>query len=99
MILDQGLPKFLWGKATMTTVYIQNRSPHRILENMTPEEEFTRKKPSVDYLQIFWSLTYIHIPKEKQKKLDSTSIKGSSLAIVSTQNHIESTSRKGDTLK
>jgi len=65
MLHDQGLPKFLWKKATMTIVYIQNRSPHRILENMTPEEEFTGKKPSVDYLQIFWSLTYIHIPKEK----------------------------------
>jgi len=27
MLLDQYLPKFLWGEATMTVVYIQNRSP------------------------------------------------------------------------
>jgi len=50
MIFDQDLPKFLWGEAIMTTIYIQNRSPHRILENMAPEEAFTRKKPSVDHL-------------------------------------------------
>lgn len=50
MLFDQGLPKFLWGEAVMTTIYIQNRSPHRILENMTPEEAFTLKKPSVDHL-------------------------------------------------
>jgi len=31
MIFDQDLPKLLWGVATMTTIYIQNRSPHRIL--------------------------------------------------------------------
>ncbi len=36
MTFDQDLPKFLWGEATMTTIYIQNRSPHRILDNMTP---------------------------------------------------------------
>ena len=50
MIFDQDLPKFLCGEAAMTTVYIQNRSPHRILDNMTPEEAFTGKKPCVDHL-------------------------------------------------
>jgi hypothetical protein len=37
---DQNLSMFLWGEVSMTTVYIQNRSPHRILKNMIP------KKPS-----------------------------------------------------
>jgi hypothetical protein len=37
----------------MTTVYVQNRSPHHILNNMTPEEAFSRKKPSVEHLRIF----------------------------------------------
>lgn len=50
MIFDQDLPKFVWGEATMTTIYIQNRNPHRILENMMPEEAFTGKKPCVDHL-------------------------------------------------
>lgn len=36
MLLDQDLPKFLWGEAAMTVVYIQKRGPHRILDNMTP---------------------------------------------------------------
>ena len=42
MLLDQDLPKFRWGEAPMTAISIQNRSPHRILDNMTPEEAFTR---------------------------------------------------------
>lgn len=50
MIFDQDLPKFLWGEAALATVHIQNISPHRILENMTPEEAFTEKKPCVDHL-------------------------------------------------
>jgi len=49
MLLDQYFPNFLWGEATMIVVYVQNRSPQGILNNMTPEESFTRKKPSVDH--------------------------------------------------
>jgi hypothetical protein len=33
----QNLSMFLWGEETMTIVYAQNRSPHRILKNMTHE--------------------------------------------------------------
>ncbi len=43
---------------------------------MTPEEAFTGKQSSMDHLRIFGSPTYIHVPKDKWKKLDSTSIKG-----------------------
>lgn len=50
MLPDQDRPKFLWGEATMTTVYIQNRSPHKSLDNTTLEEVFTGKKLSVDHL-------------------------------------------------
>jgi hypothetical protein len=49
MMNDQNLSMFLWGEAAMTVVYIQNRSPHRILKNMTPEEAFSGKKPSVEH--------------------------------------------------
>jgi transposase InsO family protein len=31
MIHDQSLPMHLWAKASSTTVYVQNRSPHKIL--------------------------------------------------------------------
>lgn len=76
MLHDQDLPKFLWGEATKNVVYIQNRSPHRSLDNMTPQEAFIGKKRSVDHLRIFSCPFYIHIPKDKRKKLDSTSMKG-----------------------
>jgi transposase InsO family protein len=37
---DQGLSMYLWGEVAMTTIYVQNISPHRILKDMTPEEAF-----------------------------------------------------------
>ena len=71
MIHDQDLPMYLWEEATRTTVYVQNHIPHRVLENKTPEEVFSGKKPEVIHLRIFGYPVYIHIPKEKEKKIRS----------------------------
>jgi transposase InsO family protein len=47
MLHDQGLPLFLWVEACNTVVYLQNRSPHRVLGNKTLEEAFSGKKPDL----------------------------------------------------
>jgi hypothetical protein len=41
MIHDQDLPMHMWVEAGRTVVYVQNKSPHRVLGNKTPEEMFT----------------------------------------------------------
>jgi hypothetical protein len=76
MIHDQNLPMILWEEASMTTVYVQNRSPHQILKNMTLEEAFTRVKPEVGHFRIFGCPVYFHVPKEKRSKLDPSGRKG-----------------------
>jgi hypothetical protein len=38
MMFDQDLPNSLWAEATSTAVYIQNKCPHAILKDKTPEE-------------------------------------------------------------
>jgi hypothetical protein len=76
MIHDQHLPMFLWAKASMTVVYVQNRNPHKTLRNMTPEEAFIGVKPEVENFRIFGCPVYINIPKEKSTKLDPSGRKG-----------------------
>ena len=66
----------LWAAAAKTVVYVQNHTPHRVLENKTPEELFSGKKPEVSHLKIFGCPVYIHIPKEKRTKLDPLGKKG-----------------------
>ena len=41
MLHDQDLPMHLWEKAARTVVYEQKCTPHRVLENKTPEEVFS----------------------------------------------------------
>eukprot|EP00253_Pinus_taeda_P031557 PITA_31557 len=76
MIHDQGLPLFLWVEASNTVVYLQKRSPHRVLGNMTLEEAFTGEKPHLAHLRIFGCLTYSYIPKEQRTKLEPMAEKG-----------------------
>ena len=67
---DQDLPMHLWAEAAKTVMYVQNRTPHRVLENKTPEEVFSSKKLEFNHRRIFGCPVYIHIPKEKRTKLD-----------------------------
>jgi hypothetical protein len=76
MIHDQNLLMHLWEESSSKTVYVQNRIPHKILENKTPKEVFTGKKPEVSDLRIFGCPMYMHVPKEKRTKLDPLGRKG-----------------------
>ena len=76
MLHDQYLPMHIWEEATKTTVYVQNRTPHRVLENKTPKEFFSSKKPEFSHLRILCCPVYIHSPKEKRTKLDPSGKKG-----------------------
>jgi hypothetical protein len=65
MLFNQDLPNSLWTEVTGTTVYFQNKCLHAILENETPEEAFSGKKPEVGHLRVFKCPVYIHVPKEE----------------------------------
>ena len=73
MLVDLDLTLSLWAKVACTAMYIQNRSPHAILGEKTPEEVFTKKKPTVDHMRIFCTPVYVHVPKEKKAKLEPSS--------------------------
>ncbi|TFY53550.1 hypothetical protein EVJ58_g9393 [Rhodofomes roseus] len=75
MLNDAGLPPSYWGDAVQHAVYIINRTPTRALpDNITPYEAWTGNKPSLAHLRIFGCKAYVHIPKEKRKKLDAKSV-------------------------
>ena len=53
MLHDQYLPMHLWAEATRTVVYVQNSTPHRLIDNKTPEEASSGEKPEVNHLRIY----------------------------------------------
>jgi hypothetical protein len=76
MLHDQSFPLYLWEEASSTTVYLQKRSPHRILGMMTHEEAFTGRRLDVEHIRIFGCLTFSHVPSERRTKLDPTTQHG-----------------------
>ena len=67
MLHDQDIPMHLWAKAARTAVYVQNRTPHRVLKNKTLEEVFSDKKPEVSHLRIIYVMyTYTFQKKREQ---------------------------------
>eukprot|EP00253_Pinus_taeda_P036673 PITA_36673 len=58
-----------------TACYLVNRSPSSALEDKTPQEVWTGKKPSLSHMRVFGCDAYVHVPKEKRTKLDSKSKK------------------------
>ena len=76
MICDQDLPMSLWVEACNTAMYIQNRSPHRLLKDKTPKEAFIDVRLKVSHLRIFGYPMYIHVPKEKRTKMEPFGKKG-----------------------
>ena len=50
--------------------------PHKILRNLTPEEDFIGVKPEVGHLRIFGCPIYMHVTKEKKTKIEPSGRKG-----------------------
>jgi hypothetical protein len=58
------------GRNMHDTIYVQNKSLHQTLKNITPEEAFTRVKHDIEHFKIFGCLMYFRVPKEKKSKID-----------------------------
>ena len=71
---DCHLPTYLWSEAVSHAQYLINRSPTRTNHGATPEAKYTGKTPDISNLKIFGCVAYVHVPKERRKKLDSRAI-------------------------
>jgi len=61
----------LWEEAFDTTCYLVNRSPTSTLVDKTPLEVLYGNKPSLAHLRVFGCDAFVHVPKEKRRKLDN----------------------------
>ena len=72
MLHDQVLPLHLWAEACNTIVYVQNHSPHQILDMKSPKEAYSCKRLDVVHFNIFGLSVYCHVRKDARKKLELT---------------------------
>ncbi|CAL2276796.1 unnamed protein product [Prunus armeniaca] len=58
------------------TVVEMAKCPTKALNNVTPFEAYSGRKPGIAYLKVFGSLCYVHVPNELRHKLEPKSVKG-----------------------
>ncbi len=68
MLNERKILKGLWDEIIKTTVYLSNRSSH--YQHKISYEIIKSKKSDLSHLRIIESTTWVHILKEKIKKLD-----------------------------
>lgn len=74
MLIDQNLPMCLWAEAVYHANYVQNRLPYKS-EKLIPMEEFLGTSPNYNFMFEFGKFVYVHVPKEKRRKLEPKAVK------------------------
>ena len=75
MLKSKNVPKEFWAEAVQCAIYVQNRCPHAKLNEKTPQEVWSGRKPSVSHLKVFGSIAYGHVPAQQRTKLEDRSKK------------------------
>jgi hypothetical protein len=70
MLSGVELGQEVWIEVVGTTYYLVNRSPSSVLDDKTPHEVWSRKKPSLQNIRVIGCDAYVHVPKENRSKLD-----------------------------
>ena len=75
MLKAAGMSNGFWAEAALTATYLGNISPHTALNDKTPMEVWSKKRPHILGICEFGTIAYAFIPKALQKKLDNKSDK------------------------
>ncbi|KAL4352077.1 hypothetical protein GQ457_06G007290 [Hibiscus cannabinus] len=68
MLKAKNMPKEFWAEAVSCVVYLSNRSPTKNVDNVTPQEAWSGRKPSVRHIRVFGSIAYAHVPDQAQEE-------------------------------
>lgn len=56
--------------ATNWSIHVLNLSPTFAVKNITPEEAWSGRKPTIDHFKIFGCIAYAHVLDKKRKKFN-----------------------------
>ena len=85
ILIDAGLPLFLWAEAVNYIIYTKNRHVTRALTNTTPFEVRYKKKPDISKLYPFGCKAYVYDHSPKRKKLSPRAFEGVLVGYAETQ--------------
>lgn len=73
MLYDANFGLAYWAEAMNTAAYVKNHTISRVLNNKSPMELWTGRKPNISHFKIFGSRVMAQDPAEKRRKFDARS--------------------------
>ena len=99
MIHSAGLGTDYWSYALLHETYVKNSLPHQALDNKTPYEAYTTKKPNLSPIIVFGCQVYVKDSQARKDKLDGDVNHGISLGNTATSKIIHYRDHKSKTCK
>ena len=75
MLKSKKMPKEFWTEAIDCAIYLSNRCPTRSVQGNTPQQAWSRMKPTISHHRVFGSNAYAHVLDQERSKLDDKSKK------------------------
>ncbi|MCO5596984.1 hypothetical protein L7F22_051056 [Adiantum nelumboides] len=70
LMAEKNVPHCYWAEVVSTAVYIMNKTPTAAVHDVTPEKNFSGKKPDLRHFKVSGCIAYVHVPDELRTKLD-----------------------------
>ena len=80
LLFEQNVPKHYWGEAILTSAYVINRMPSRVLEFQSPLETLSQFFPDIRSSfnltpRVFGCTSFVHVHNHNRGKLDPRALK------------------------
>ncbi|KAL1204528.1 Retrovirus-related Pol polyprotein from transposon TNT 1-94 [Cardamine amara subsp. amara] len=85
MMFHKNMPRRFWGDAVMTACYLINRTPTKVLNDISPYEVLNKTKPHINHLRVFGCVCFVLVPGDQRNKLDAKSTRSVFIGYSTTQ--------------
>ena len=85
MMFHTNVPKRFWSDVVVCASYLINRTPTKVLNDLSPFEVLNQTKPPLDHLRVFGCLCFVMIPGQQRNKLYAKSLKAIFIGYSPTQ--------------
>ena len=80
LLIQQNVSKSYWGEVALTSAYVINRIPSRVLGCKSPLETLSQFNPNIRSSfnlapRVFWCTSFVHIHNHNWGKLDPRALK------------------------
>ena len=75
MLQEKNIPQISWAEAAVMAVYLINRCMTEGVHDITAHEKYFGTKLDLSHLKVLVSISFVHVPDEKRRKLNPKSKK------------------------